>query len=49
MHENVLYRKIRDGDEKQVFALAKAGFEEFVLADVTKEGAREDLRQAVRD
>lgn len=44
--ENVIYRKMRDSDENQVFDLVKAGFDEYVLADVAEEGEKEFYRAA---
>lgn len=46
MTEDILYRKIRFGDEDSVFALVKACFDEYVLSDVTEEGASEFFRAA---
>lgn len=44
--EDVIYRKMRSGEESQVFDLVNAGFDEYVLPDVTPEGAKEFFRAA---
>lgn len=46
MKEKITYRKISPGDEDEVFALVKAGFDEYVRPDVTEEGADEFFRAA---
>ena len=46
MQTDVLYRQMRSGEEDQVFDLVKAGFDEFVLPDVTQKGATEFFRAA---
>lgn len=47
MKEDIIYRKIRAGDEDELFALVKAGFDEYVRPDVTEEGANEFFRAAI--
>lgn len=42
----VIYREMRHGEEGMVFELVKAGFDEYVLPDVTEEGAKEFFRAA---
>jgi GNAT superfamily N-acetyltransferase len=42
----IAYHTIRSDEEGGVFGLVKAGFDEFVLPDVTKEGAKEFFRAA---
>jgi len=44
--ENIIYRKIRTGEEDEVFNLVKAGFDEYVLSDLAEEGANEFFRAA---
>lgn len=46
MPVDMLYRTMRPGEEDRVFELVKAGFDEFVLPDLTEEGAREFFRAA---
>ncbi len=46
METDIIYRKMRAGEESPVFGLVKAGFEEYVLPDVTPEGAKEFFRAA---
>ncbi len=46
MQTDVLYRQMRSGEEDQVFDLVKAGFDEFVLPNITQEGATEFFRAA---
>ncbi len=44
MQNAILYREMLDSEKDKVFDLVMAGFEEFVLSDVTREGAQEFLR-----
>lgn len=46
MKEKIIYRKIRTGEEDEVFNLVKSGFDEYVLSDLTEEGANEFFRAA---
>lgn len=46
MKADIVYRHMRDGEEDAVFNLVKAGFDEYVLPDVTQEGAKEFFRAA---
>lgn len=44
--DKITYRKMKAGEERQVLELVKAGFDEYVRSDVTKEGVKEFLRAA---
>ncbi len=46
MGADMIYRKMRSGEERRVFDLVKAGFDEYVLPDLTLEGAKEFFRAA---
>jgi GNAT superfamily N-acetyltransferase len=46
MKPDITCIKMRRGEEGEVFELVKAGFNEYVLPDVTEEGAQEFFRAA---
>lgn len=46
MRREIEYRKIRAGEEDEVFDLVKAGFDEYVSPDLTEEGINEFFRAA---
>lgn len=46
MNRTIAYGIMRKGEEDQIFDLVKSGFGEFVLPDLTKEGAKEFYRAA---
>ncbi len=46
MKRTIAYSTIRRGEEERVFDLVKSGFDEFVLPDLTEEGAKEFFRAA---
>ncbi len=46
MKRTIAYSTIRKGEEVRVFDLVKSGFDEFVLPDLTEEGAKEFFRAA---
>lgn len=46
MKRTVAYSIMRQGEEDRVFDLVRSGFDEFVLPDLTEEGAKEFFRAA---
>jgi GNAT superfamily N-acetyltransferase len=46
MKRTIAYSTMRKGEEDRVFDLVKSGFDEFVLPDLTEEGAKEFFRAA---